>query len=85
MRASTGTEARIEEIGINGRSSPPPRRAVGNGVKISTGVKPFLKADTCSIGTTELEMLPSWSNFLTSEISCVISEEKINHRGITGG
>ena len=44
MRAGTGTEVRVEEIGIFVRSSSPPRRVVRNGVKNLHGSKPMPKS-----------------------------------------
>jgi len=44
MWAGTGTEVGIEEIGVNGRSSKPPRRADRNGVKNLHGSKTIPKS-----------------------------------------
>jgi hypothetical protein len=44
MRASTGTEDRVQRLGVKVRSSVPPRRAVREGVKNLHGSKPIPKS-----------------------------------------
>jgi hypothetical protein len=53
-----GTEAKVTEMGVNGRSSAAAEKSgEGMALKIFTGAKPSLKADIKPFDITEIRML----------------------------
>ena len=58
MRTIMGTEAKVTEMGVNGRSSAAAEKSgEGMTLKIFTGAKPSLKACIKPLDITEIEML----------------------------
>ena len=66
IRTIMGTEAKVAEMGVNGRSSAAAEKSSeGMALKIFTGAKPFLKAYKKPLDITEIEMLTLQGKFLT--------------------
>ena len=66
IRTFMGTEAKVAEMGVDGRSSAAAEKSgEGMALKIFMGAKPFLKAYIKPLDITEIEMLPPAEQSLT--------------------
>jgi hypothetical protein len=69
IRTILGTEAKVAEMGVNGRSSAAAEKSgEGMALKIFMGAKPFLKAYIKPLDITEIEMLPNVSSCFLNDI-----------------